>query len=174
VKLEWQKCKIKQKHHDFWRKKVNTAASLNCNCTLLWMGWKCKQHHLNHHQLIELCFYFPLDTKLVILEMFPKPISWLGIEKLNLTQQKNTITNQKKCTTTQNKHKNQKPGLVASYVIWPGNEIGLFWFWRIINLSLIYWLRHLPTYSPSCQLSSLSLSSRRTWTLTDNHVSAVN
>jgi len=37
----------------------------------------------------------------------PKPISWLGMEKLNLTQQKHTFTNQKKCTTTQNKHKNQ-------------------------------------------------------------------
>jgi len=27
------------------------------------------------------------------------------MEKLNLTQQKHTFTNQKKCTTTQNKHK---------------------------------------------------------------------
>jgi len=33
---------------------------------------------------------------------FPKPISWLGTEKkLNLTQQKHTFINQKKCTTTQ-------------------------------------------------------------------------
>jgi len=28
------------------------------------------------------------------------------MQKLNLTQQKHTFTNQKKCTTTQNKHKN--------------------------------------------------------------------
>jgi len=33
------------------------------------------------------------------------------MEKLNLTQQKHTLTNQKKCTTTQNKHiKNYKGG----------------------------------------------------------------
>jgi len=45
------------------------------------------------------------------------------MEKQNLTQQKHAFTNQKKCTTTQNK---LKPGLVASYDIWPGNEQGLF------------------------------------------------
>jgi len=28
-----------------------------------------------------------------------------GMEKQNLTQQKHAFTNQKKCTTTQNKHK---------------------------------------------------------------------
>jgi len=31
-----------------------------------------------------------------------------------------------KCTTTQNKHKKLKPGLVAFYDIWPGNGPGLF------------------------------------------------
>jgi len=61
-----------------------------------------------------------------ILEMFPKPISWLGMEKQNLTQ--------------------QKPGLVASYNIRPGNGEGIFWFRRFINLSLNYLLSHLPTY----------------------------
>ena len=40
--------------------------------------------------------------------MFPNSISWFGIEKLNLTQQKHTLNNQKKCTTTQNKHKKTK------------------------------------------------------------------
>jgi len=55
-------------------------------------------------ELIELWFYVPLDTKQVILETFPKPFSWLGMKKLNLTQQKHTFTNEKKCTTTQNKH----------------------------------------------------------------------
>jgi len=45
-------------------------------------------------------------------------MSWLGIEKLNPTQQKQAFTDQKKCTTTQNKHKQLKPGLVASYDIW--------------------------------------------------------
>jgi len=49
--------------------------------------------------------------------MFLKPISWLGMEKQNLTQQKHTFTNQKKCTTTQNKQKKLKPGLIAFYDI---------------------------------------------------------
>jgi len=77
--------------------------------------------------LIELKFYVPLNTKYVILETFPKPISWLGMEKLNVTQLKHTFTNEKKCTTTQNKHKKLKPGLVASYDIRPENGEGLFW-----------------------------------------------
>jgi len=34
------------------------------------------------------------------LETFSKPISWLGKEKTNLTQQKHTFTNQKKYSTT--------------------------------------------------------------------------
>ena len=40
--------------------------------------------------------------------MFPKPICWLGMEKVNLTQQKHVFTNPEKCTTTQNKHKKTK------------------------------------------------------------------
>ena len=48
-------------------------------------------------------------------------LAWYG--KLNLTQQKHTFNNQKKCITTQNKHKNLKPGLVASYDIQPGNVL---------------------------------------------------
>jgi len=48
--------------------------------------------------------------------MFPKPTSWLGIEKLNLTQQKHAFTNQKKCTTKyKHTQKKLKPGLLASY-----------------------------------------------------------
>ena len=57
---------------------------------------------------------------------FPKPISWLDMEKINLTQQKHAFTNQKKCSTTQNKHKKIKPGLGAFYNIRPGNGAGLF------------------------------------------------
>jgi len=45
---------------------------------------------------------------------------------------------QKKYTTTQNKHTNLKPGLVASYDIRSGNGEGLFLFWCFINLSLTY------------------------------------
>jgi len=47
------------------------------------------------------------------------------MEKLNLTQQKHTFTNQKTCSTTQKNTKKLKPGLVASYDIRPGNGEGL-------------------------------------------------
>ena len=90
-------------------------------------------------------FYVPLNTKYVISVTFPKPISWLGMEKQNLTQQKHAFRNQKKCTSTQNKHKKLKPGLVASYDIQPGNEVGTFWFQCFINLLLTYLLRHSLT-----------------------------
>jgi len=69
---------------------------------------------------------------------------WNGKTKPNTTKAR--ITNQTKCTTTQNKHKKIKPGLVASYDIRPGNGEGLFRFRRFINLSLIYLLRYLPAY----------------------------
>jgi len=68
------------------------------------------------------------------------------MEKLNLTQQKYAFTNQKKCTTTQNKYNKLKPGLVASYNIRPGNREGIFLFWHFINVSLTNLLRHLSTY----------------------------
>jgi len=65
-------------------------------------------------------------------------------EKQNLTQQKHTYTNQKKCTTTQNTQK-LKPGLVTCCDIRPKNGVGLFWFQSFINLSLTYLFRHLLT-----------------------------
>jgi len=43
----------------------------------------------------KLSFYVQLDMKLVISETFPKLISWLGMKKLNPTQQKQTFPNQK-------------------------------------------------------------------------------
>jgi len=43
-------------------------------------------------------------------------------KELHVTKQMHTFSNQKKCTTTQNKHKKLKPGLVAFYDIWPGKE----------------------------------------------------
>ena len=69
--------------------------------------------------------------KQVISETFPQangvPILPGMEKKLNLTQQKHAFANEKKCTTTQNKHtKKLKPGLVAFYDIRPGNEAGLF------------------------------------------------
>jgi len=70
-----------------------------------------------------------MDTKQVISETFPGPVSWLGMEKQNLTQQKKAFTSQNKCTTTHthtHKQKKLKPGIVASYDIRPGNGEGLF------------------------------------------------
>jgi len=74
-----------------------------------------------------------------------QPISWLVIEKLNLTQQKHTFTNQKKCTTTQNKHKKTKARF--SRLLWHQ-------FWKrtgpflvsVFHKLVIYLLRHIPTY----------------------------
>jgi len=73
-------------------------------------------------------------------------MAWYGKTKPNTT--KAHIHQSKKYTTTQNKCKKTKPGLVASYNIWPGNGEGLFWFRRFINLSLTdtYLFRHLSTY----------------------------
>jgi len=48
--------------------------------------------------------------------------------------------------------KKLKPGLVASY-----DREGLFWFWRFINLSLTYLVRHLSTYSPRTHMEAQSL-----------------
>ena len=85
--------------------------------------WYTYDGTLNGRQLYAMCsivtgywlrFYVPLDIKQVISETLPEPISWLGMEKQNLTQQNHTLTYQKKCTTKQNKHKKLKPGLVAS------------------------------------------------------------
>jgi len=78
--------------------------------------------------------------------------------KQNLTQQKHTFTNQKKCITTQNKHKKLKPGLVASYHIRPGNGEGLFWFRRFIKLSLTYLDTYPLTYSLGTHMGQLPRS----------------
>ena len=80
------------------------------------------------------------------------------MEKLNLTQQKHTFTNQNKCTTTQNKHKKLKPGLVASDNIRSGKGDDLFWFWRFIILSLTYLDTYPLNYSPRTHTGS-----RWTW-----------
>jgi len=108
-------------------------------------------HRYYQHMLGELTFYIPLNTKSVISETFPKPTSWLGMEKQTLTQQKHAFTNQKQCTTTtQNKHKKLKPGLVTSYDIRPGNREDLFLFRHFIICHL---LTYLDTYPLAYSLS---------------------
>jgi len=49
-----------------------------CNAMTRTLNQSINQHTLQQHKT------------------FPKPISWLGMEKLNLSQQKHTFTNQKK------------------------------------------------------------------------------
>ena len=97
-----------------------------------------------------LRFYITFDTKYVIFEtLFHKPISWLGMEKLNLAQQKYTFTNQKKCTTTQNKHKKTKARFsrLLRHLAWkwrgPSLVLALH---KFVAYLLTYLLRHLPTY----------------------------
>jgi len=78
-------------------------------------------------------------------------------KKLNLTQQRHTFNNQKKCTTTKNKHKKLKPGSAASYDIPPGNGEGLFLLRRFINLSLAYLDTYPLTYSPGSHTGQIHL-----------------
>jgi len=56
------------------------------------------------------------------------PSQSLGLvwKKLNITQQKDTFTNQKKCIQNKINTKKLKPGLVAFCDIQPGNAVGLF------------------------------------------------
>jgi len=53
-----------------------------------------------------------------------KPISWLGMEKQNLTQQKHAFTNQNKIV--QHKINTQKTKTRFSRLLRPGNGEGLF------------------------------------------------
>jgi len=77
----------------------------------------------------------------------PKPISWLGTEKENLAaQQKHAFTNQKKCTTTQNKQKTK--ARLSRLLRHPARKWrGLFWFQRFLNVTylLTQILTHLLT-----------------------------
>jgi len=79
-------------------------------------------------------------------------LAWYG---KYLTQQMHTFTNQKKCTTTQNKHKELKSGLVTSYDIRHGKGKCLFLFWSFINLSFTYLNTYPFTYSPGTHTGSV-------------------
>jgi len=106
--------------------------------------------------------------------MFPKPI----LVRKNKTQHnKSTLSpNQKKCTTTRNKHKNPKPGLVAYYDTRPGNREGLFWFPRSINHLLTYLDTYPLTYSSETHTGCRSrefTGIRRTSHASHHHKTAV-
>jgi len=80
-------------------------------------------------------------------DTFPKPISWLGMEKQNLTQQKDAFTDQNKCTT-HNKQKKLRPGLLFSHLLQHPA-----WKWRgpilisVLHKFVTYLLRHPITDS---------------------------
>jgi len=63
------------------------------------------------------------------------------MEKINLTQQNHTFAIQHNINTQK-----LKPGLVASYDIWPGNGESLLWFRRFINLLGLGLLNLSDTY----------------------------
>jgi len=113
-----------------WPVSFSLTHLLFCNSRFYWI----KVLHPTRHKIRHFGDILPSQSLGIVLM------------KLKLTQQKHRFTTQKKCTTTHNKHKKLKPGLVDSYDILPGNREGLFWFWRFINLRLTYLLRHLPTY----------------------------
>ena len=71
-------------------------------------------------------------------------VVWYGKTKPNTT--KAQIHQSKEMYYNTKWRQKTKQCLVACYDIRPGNGHGLFWFWCFINLSLIYLLRHLPTY----------------------------
>jgi len=80
----------------------------------------------------ELRHYIALDTKQVISETrrSSQPISWLVLKKLNPTQQNQTFTRKRKILQHEINTQKLKPGLVASYDLWPGNGEGrILHFW---------------------------------------------
>ena len=76
--------------------------------------------------MIGLWFYVPVDTKYVISETFPKPVSWLGMEKTKPNTTEARITQSKNIIQHKIDTKKLKPGLVAFYDIRSGNGAGLF------------------------------------------------
>jgi len=115
-----------------------------CELLVAYQVWMCDKF-VNYWLLVQLLC--PTRHKIGHFGDVPqaKLLAWYG---KNLTQQKHTFTNQKKCTTTQNKHKKLKPVLVTSDDIQPGNGEGLFWFRHFINLTLTYLDTYSLTYSP--------------------------
>ena len=101
-----------------------------------------KSKHWLQYQSTELSFYIPLDTKRVISETFHKPMSWPGIEKLNLNQ-KHTFTNKKILQHKMNTKTKARFSRLLRHLAWK---------WRgtifilVLNKFVIYLLRHLPTY----------------------------
>jgi len=92
------------------------------------------------------CGYVLLNTKQVNSETFPRPISWPGMEKLNLTHKSTHSPIKTNVLRHKINTKKTKARLSHLHDIRPGNGEGLFWFRCFINLSLTYLLTYLDTY----------------------------
>jgi len=86
------------------------------------------QPTVSKHRLSISCgFTSHLTQNSSLWRRFPKPNSWLGMKKQNLTQQKHAFTNQTKCTTTQthththllNSHFSGTPGWAGTRKVQP-------------------------------------------------------
>jgi len=73
---------------------------------------------------------------------YSQAINCTGTDNIKITI---SLTQKYKDTKYQ-KHRKVKPGLIASYDIWPGNGEGLFLFWHLINVTYLHTYT-LTTYS---------------------------
>ena len=81
------------------------------------------QPTVSKHRLSISCgFTSHLTQNSSLWRRFPKPNSWLGMKKQNLTQQKHAFTNQTKCTTTQT-HTHTHTCLTAIFPEHPGEPV---------------------------------------------------
>jgi len=75
------------------------------------MSHTCKTQYCKYSDIDWIVVLRPTRHKIGHFGDVPEA-NRISMEKLNLTQQKHTFSHQKKCTTTQSKHKKVKPGLV--------------------------------------------------------------
>jgi len=130
---------------------------------------QCVCKYITHWLIDWVKVYVSLDTKQVISETFPKPISWHGMDKINLTQQKHAFTNQKKCTTARNKHKKTKYRF--SYLLrhparkrrWPILISSLHKFVTYLNIYPLTALEHTGPHAAECILLRLLTYSAVNW-----------
>ena len=89
---------------------ITSIGPLTNRCYLCWCRGRCIFSSDNWRQDWVISwpwvsewvrFYVPPRNNWSFRRRSPKPVSCLGVEKLNLTQQKHAFTKQKKCTATQ-------------------------------------------------------------------------
>ena len=115
----------------FWHP---AGAAATCRCLWLLSSWRSEGNWL----LVKVLR--PTQHKIGHFEDIPQANLWLGMEKQNRSQQKHTFTNQKKCTTAQNKHKKTKARLshLRRHLAWKQT-------WLILVLGLQKFVTYLLT-----------------------------